>query len=489
MKKLFVISTLIAILPGVVAAQPVGKAPAVASVSPVRMGASAASVSPVGMGEAAVTPAARPPMGWNSYNCFGSAVHEDEVRANADYMAQRLKPFGWQYIVVDFLWAYDNPPGSLIGNPYQQRLEDGAYIPWLAMDQWGRLTPDINKFPSAFCGKGFKPLADYVHSLGLSFGIHVMRGIPRQAVWAHSPVENAGGITADQIADTNSTCDWMNHMYGLNMQKPGAQEYLNSLLRLYADWGVDFIKVDDISRPYQLAEIEGYRKAIVNCKRPIVLSISPGETPLKDSAHVSEHANMWRMADDFWDSWPEMLKMFDYAKNWEGIGGPGHWPDCDMLQIGKISKRGPVGPERYSRFTQDELITHMTFWCMYRSPLMLGGNLPEDRPFEDSLFTNPEVLAAGQEGEGPRQLCKEGGRMVWVSSGRDRTAQSWYVALFNIGDSAQEVAVDFAQLGIRGKAAVRDCWKQADAGVFARRYRRTIPAHGAVLVKVTAAAK
>ena len=427
--------------------------------------------------------AATPPMGWNSYNCFGSAVHEDEVRANTDYMAQHLKSFGWRYIVVDFLWSYDNPPGSLIGNVSQARLADGAYIPWLAMDKWGRLTPNTNKFPSAFGGKGFAPLADYVHSQGLLFGIHVMRGIPRQAVWAHSPIEGAAGITADQIADTNSICDWENQMYGLEMQKPGAQEYLNSLLRLYADWGVDFIKVDDLSRPYHQPEIEGYRKAIEACKRGIVLSISPGETPLKDSVHVGAHANMWRMADDFWDSWPEVLKMFDYARNWEGIGGPGHWPDCDMLQIGKISKRGPVGPERYSRFTRDELISHMTFWCIYRSPLMIGGNLPEDRPFEDSLYTNAEVLAASRDGLGPRQLLKDGGKMVWASrSGSD--ARSWYVALFNFGEAAQEVAVDFAQLGIRGQVAVRDCWKQADAGVFDKRYSRMIPPHGAVLVKI-----
>lgn len=180
--------------------------------------------------------AASPPMGWNSYNCYGSAVHEDEVKANAAYMAKNLKKYGWQYIVVDFLWSYDNPPGSDIGNPFQKRLQDGSYIPWLAMDNWGRLTPQINKFPSAFGGKGFKPLADYVHKVGLKFGIHVMRGIPRQAVWAKTPVLGTSKITADMIADTPSTCTWLNHMYGLDMHKPGAQEYLNSLLNLYASW-------------------------------------------------------------------------------------------------------------------------------------------------------------------------------------------------------------------------------------------------------------
>jgi hypothetical protein len=296
----------------------------------------------------------------------------------------------------------------------------------------------------------------------------------------------------------------MNHMYGLDMAKPGAQEYLNSLLRLYAEWGVDFIKVDDISRPYHGAEIEGYRKAIDNCGRPIVLSISPGETPLKDSVHVGEYANMWRMADDFWDSWKEMLKMFDYAKSWEGRGGPGHWPDCDMIQIGKVSKRGPVGAERYSRFTEDELVTHMTFWCIYRSPLMLGGNLPENRELERRLFTNEEALEVNQHGEGPRQLYKQDGKMVWVSGAREagirpgseagaaagagmgsrRGHKSYYIALFNIGEAEQEVSVDLLQLGIKGKVPVRDCWKKMDLGLFQKKYSRKLPPHGAALIRV-----
>ena len=422
-----------------------------------------------------------PPMGWNSYNCFGSAVHEDEVRANADYMAQHLARYGWQYIVVDFLWAYDNPPGSRIGNPYQLRMGDGSYVPWLAMDEWGRLQPHVDKFPSAFGGHGFKPLADYVHSLGLKFGIHVMRGIPRQAVWAHSHVMGTNGITADAIADTSSTCTWMNHMYGLNMQAPGAQEYLNSLLALYASWGVDLIKVDDISRPYHAAEIEGYRKAIAACSRPIVLSLSPGETPLADSLHVKTNGNMWRMADDFWDSWPELLKMFDYAARWQGVGGPGHWPDCDMLQIGKISKRGPVGPERYSRFTDDELQTHLGFWCLYRSPLMIGGNLPENREIEQRLLSNPEVLAVDQEGVHPRQVLKDERKMVWVS---DAGGGALYVGLFNLSDSVQDVAVGFDKLGLRRSAQVRDLWQRQDLGIYKKVVSRKLPAHGSALLKI-----
>jgi hypothetical protein len=423
-------------------------------------------------------------MGWNSYNCFGSAVHEDEVKANADYMATYLKPYGWQYVVVDFLWSYDNPPGSHIGNPFQKRLQDGSYIPWLTMDEYGRLTPQPTKFPSAFGGKGFKPLADYVHGLGLKFGIHVMRGIPRQAVWAKTPVLGAPGITADMIADTNSTCPWMNHMYGLDMRKAGAQEYLNSLLALYASWGVDFIKVDDLSRPYSTAEVEGYRKAIDQCGRTVVLSVSPGATPLADSTHVATHANMWRMADDFWDNWKEIIAMMTYARQWQGIGGPGHWPDCDMIQLGKLSKRGPVGEERYSRFTEDEAYTHMTFWSIYRSPLMLGGNLPENRPFELSLFTNSEVIAVNQEGADPRLLYDRDGMVVWYS--HVQGSKDLYVALFNLNDVPANITVVLKELGFKGGVAVRDLWHKEDIGVFRSSYNRLINPHGAGLFRFSA---
>ncbi|MBC7889714.1 MAG: glycoside hydrolase family 27 protein [Ferruginibacter sp.] len=424
-----------------------------------------------------------PPMGWNSYNCFGSAVHEDEVKANADYVAKHLKKFGWQYVVVDFLWSYDNPVGSKIGNPYQMQLQDGSYVPWLTMDEWGRLVPHSHKFPSAFGGKGFKPLSDYVHGLGLKFGIHVMRGIPRQAVWSKSPVLGANGITADMIADTSSKCTWMNHMYGLDMSKPGAQEYLNSILKLYASWEVDFIKVDDIARPYHTAEVEGYEKAIEKSGRSMPLSISPGETALSATNHVKQHTSMWRMADDFWDNWEMILHMFNYAKSWEGTGAPGHWPDCDMIQIGKLSKRGPVGPERYSRFNEDELYTHMNFWCLYRSPLMLGGNLPENRALELKLFTNEEVLAVNQQGENPRQLYKKDGSMVWVS--QVSGSKDMYIGLFNISDSAQEVAIAFADLKWKGVVKVRDLWKKTNLGEFKKKYTQKINAHGSVLLRLT----
>lgn len=428
--------------------------------------------------------AVKPPMGWNSYNCYGSAVHENEVKENADYIAKHLKQFGWEYVVVDFLWSFDNPPGSNIGNPFQQRLYDGSYVPWLAMDNYGRLLPNVNKFPSAFNSNGFLALSNYVHSLGLKFGIHVMRGIPRQAVWAKTPVLGVAGITADDIADTSSKCEWMNHMYGLDMNKKGAQEYLNSILQLYASWKVDFIKVDDIAREYRDAEIEGYQKAIQNCGRPIVLSISPGETSVAKSDHVKKFTNMWRMADDFWDEWKQLLKMFEYAKQWEGTGDDGHWPDCDMIQIGKLSKRGPVGDERYSRFNENELYTHFSFWSIYRSPLILGGNLPENREIENKLFTNDEVIAVNQNGRHPKQFFKDDKSMIWVSQVAD--SKDVYAGMFNISDTVQNVKLDIAALGYKGEIMLRDLWKKEDIGKYKKYFNQNIPPHGCLLLRVTA---
>lgn len=426
--------------------------------------------------------AATPPMGWNSYDCFGYSVHEDDVKANADYMAKYLKFYGWQYIVVDYLWSFDKPAGNT-KIPFQNRLKDGSYFPRLSMDEWGRLTPQNDKFPSAADGKGFKPLADYIHSKGLKFGIHIMRGIPRQAVWAKSPIEGMFGITADMIADTNSICTWLNHMFGLDMKKPGAQEYLNSLLNLYASWGVDFIKVDDISFPYRKSEIEGYKKAINQCGRDIILSLSPGPTPLNEATHAIKYANMWRVADDVWDTWDHILTMFDYAKKWEGLSGPTHWPDFDMLAIGKFSKWSPAFEERYSRFTKDELYTLMTLWCICRSPLIIGGNLPENRNIELNLFTNDDVLDVNQHGENPRQLYTRDGTIVWYS--HKSGSKDIYVALFNTRDKVQTVTIHFASLGLRGKVAMTNLWEKQDIGVFKNNYLQKIHGHGAALFRLS----
>ena len=428
-----------------------------------------------------------PPMGWNSYNCYGAAVHEKEVKANAGYMAQKLKDLGWEYIVIDYCWSYPHPPGSTQNNPPQFRLKkDYAPVPWLAMDEWGRLLPDPRKFPSSLGNGSFKELADYIHGLGLKFGIHVMRGIPRQAVWAKSPIKGTNGITADMIADTTSICPWLNQMYGVDMSKPGAQEYYNSLAELYAEWGVDYIKIDDIDLnedfPYRDSEAEAMHKAIMNCGREIVLSLSLN-MKLENMEHVKSISNLWRISKDFWDDWDLLKNQFELLDNWETAREPGNWPDADMLQLGWISRRGPHGPERESEFTPDEQYTHMTLWCIAKSPLMMGGDMPDNNPLVEMLLTNDEVLAANQNSYDVRQLYRKDGHVVWTS--KIPGSEDVYVAFFNLNEQKETVNVDFSDLNLKRKCKVRNLWEKKDLGKFNKSFAFDINAHGAAIFRLS----
>lgn len=412
-------------------------------------------------------------MGWNSWDCFGTAVTEQQTKENADYMAEKLAKFGWQYIVVDIQWY--EPEAR--GHDYRKDAR-------LTMDEHGRLLPAANKFPSATDGKGFKPLADYVHSKGLKFGIHLMRGIPRQAVAQNTPVLGTPYRAAD-IANRNSTCAWNPDMYGVDMSKPGAQAYYDSVFALIASWGVDFVKVDDLSRPYHnnLKEIEAIRLAINKTGRPMVLSTSPGETALDAAEHVKQHANMWRISDDFWDDWKALLDQFERCRKWAPHVGRGHWPDADMLPFGAVRMHEPR--RNWTRFTRDEQITCMTLWSICRSPLMMGGHLPRNDDFTLSLLTNEEVLAVNQRGTNPRQLSRSGAEVVWVSDLSD--SRDKHVALFNTSDAPLAVSAPLEAIGIRDSCAVRDLWAKQDLERCSGRFSQTIPAHGAALYRLSPA--
>jgi hypothetical protein len=426
-----------------------------------------------------------PPMGWNSYNCYGATVRENEVKANADYIAKNLKKYGWEYVVVDYCWFYPHPPNSKQSNPPQYRNQDGSYVPWLAMDSFGRLLPDIGKFPAAQNGQGFKSMADYVHGLGLKFGIHVMRGIPRQAVWGKTPIKGETGIDASMIADTTSKCPWLNAMFGVDMNKPGAQSYYNSLANLYAEWGVDFIKIDDIDLnekyPYYAQEVSAMHKAIDQCGRPIVLSLSLN-MKRENRSHIIANANMFRITKDFWDEWHALKEVFELAATWTDSRAPGHWPDNDMLQIGRLSKRGPVGPERDSKFTNDELLTHMTLWIITQSPLMIGGDLLTSNDFSISLFKNAEALKINQNAEDAHQLYRKDDKVIWVS--RDRLTKQYNIAMFNTSDKQQDVSVNLSELGIKNNNSILDVWENKKIKMASGTYSRSINPHGCVLIKI-----
>lgn len=415
-----------------------------------------------------------PPMGWNSWDCYGPTVVESEVKANADYMSENLKAFGWEYVVVDIRWYVGNDKA----HGYNETNPD--YV----LDEYGRFQPAANRFPSAAGGKGFKPLADYIHKKGLKFGIHIMRGIPVEAVKRNLPIMGSKA-TAKDIYSTELQCKWLRDMYTVVAGRDGAQEYYNSLFQLYASWGLDFIKVDDLSRPYHTGEVEMIRKAIALTGRKIVLSTSPGETPIASASHVQEHANMWRTVDDFWDNWPMLKDHFEVFERWNKYRAAGAWPDGDMLPLGKIGIRAERGNPRMTEFTKDEQFTLMTLWTIFRSPLMFGGNLPENDAFTLSLLNNKEVINVLNHSSNNKQLFRNGNGICWVAD--DPETGDKYLALFNPGDGDQpvEISVNLHDLGFNKTCKVRDLWSRTDKGKVKGNFRASINKHGAGLFRIS----
>ena len=442
---------------GISRRQLIGSAGALPALAAARAGA-----APRGTQRLAETP----PMGWNSWNSFATTITEAQALETARIMRDRLLPSGYSIFTIDIQWYEPGATG------YAYRADA---VP--VLDGHGRLQPDPKRFPSAADGRGFRAIADRVHAMGLKFGIHLMRGIPREAVRRNLPVLGTR-YRAQDIADRTSICSWNSDMYGVDMRHPAAQAYYDSVFAQYADWGVDLVKMDDMSRPYDAhaPEIEAASKAIARSGRPILLSLSPGETPLSSADHVRAHAQMWRISDDFWDEWPLLDAQFVRLANWQRFAGPGGWPDADMLPLGRLA----LG-QRDTKFTPAEQRTLMTLWSIARSPLIMGGDLRHLDAATLALLTNPEVIAVNQASSANRPLHVQDGMRAWTA----RSPQgATYLALFNPGDKPSRPGVDLRWLKLRGSVRVRDLWARRDIGTVTDRVAADVPPHGAALLRL-----
>ena len=425
--------------------------------------------------------APRPPMGWNSYDYYDTTVTEQDVRDNARYMAEVLRPFGWEYVVVDIQWYATRP--DAMREKYQ-------YIPFgnLNLDGYSRLIPDPERFPSSVGGAGFKPLADYVHSLGLKFGIHIMRGIPRIAAHSAAPIWGTD-VTAAQVADPGSVCAWNPDMYGVRDTETG-QAYYDSIVGLYASWGVDFIKCDDIcntanwEQPNPRSyggkhEIEMLHRAIMKTGRPIVLSLSPGPALVDMAWHYGKYANMWRITDDMWDRWDHVLAMFQRCELWCGQTKAGCYPDCDMLPLGRIGKG--FRDERGTRFTREEQRTVMTLWCVFGSPLMLGALLTSLDDWTLSLITNRAVLALLAPENTRQQVYRDGEKALWRLVTPDGDV---YAALFNLSGEDRRMDVTLEELDICGTRQAVELWSEEKVDISDGRLGTDVKSHGCKLFRL-----
>ena len=379
-----------------------------------------------------------PPMGWNSWDCYYSSVNEELTMQNARYMVEKdLVRYGWEYVVVDIRW-YANHPSKGGGNYNQDNNGRSADC---VLDEYGRYLPSPVRFPSCMVdgrNMGFKAMADSLHRMELKFGIHIMRGMPKFILDNPSAYRLKGSEETawNQVyASTTPACTWLKDNLTVRNNEYG-QLYYNSLMDLYAEWGVDFIKVDDLSRPFYTDEIRMIRKAIDQCGRPIVLSLSPGKTQYQYAADCLENANMWRMMDDLWDSWSAVDLVFNEAHEWSRYARPGNYADCDMLPLGHIAMtvadKGYTGEDkgRWTRLSRNEQYTMMTLWGICHSPLFFGGEMTRNDDFTLSLLTNEEYHRMHKYAVEARQLFsdEDNGRVAWTS--RDPETGNRYLALF-----------------------------------------------------------
>lgn len=404
----------------------------------------------------AETLAVTPPMGWNSWDSWGYTIDEQQFRDTATWLHNHLQRFGYQYVVIDEAWFAQKPEAPTGQQDY-------------TIDAYGLYMPAPDRFPSAANGQGFAPLAAWAHSMGLRFGIHIIHGIPRSAVERNLRIAHSH-FRAQEAADTSDTCSWNSDNYGVKDNRAG-QAYYDSMADLYAKWGLDFLKVDCISHPWNGPEIAMIRRALDQSGRSIVLSLSPGPTPLSAADAATHYAQMWRISDDMWDIWskpasapefPQSLSaQFGLIAQWESHAGPGHWPDADMLPIGYLGPHTGWGKPRQSRFTHDEVRTLLTLWSIGRSPLFLGSNLLRMDAFTENSITNPEVIAVDQYSQNNHQVISKEDQVVWMASAPQH--QGDYIALFNLSSQPRTVTYTWQQLGITyGRCPVRDLWQRKE---------------------------
>ncbi len=408
----------------------------------------------------------RPPMGWNSWNAYLGSPDEEDMKSQMRYMAARLLPYGYQYFTTDAMW-------------YRQKQGDG-YV--FSTDEYGRPVPFPEKYPSSVNGAGFKALADYAHSLGLKFGLHMMRGMNTWMLGRGASIK--GTLTPlEDVIDYESPCSWhAPGWYGVKLDMPEAQLWYDSLFELFADWGVDFIKYDDLGSPLHVRETEMILAALDKCGRDMIFSLSPGNwTKIEDAEFYSSHATMWRISGDFWDSWSSSLReSFDLLAQWNTrIDYPG-WPDADMIPIGWLTElpceRGMF--PRLCRFNIDEMRSLFTLFSISRSPLILTCNLL--RNDNDLLFiqTQPDCIQLNQYGKSPRVIASTKESYTWQSSVDNRE----YIAVFNLADNDQLFDVIMPN-GLETSLA-QEVWSMRVYKSKGNLLTVPVPAHGVALLRL-----
>ncbi len=380
-----------------------------------------------------------PPMGWNSWNCFGAKVDQPKVAAQADAMASSgLVQHGWTYINIDDAW--------------QGRRGGPDHV----------LQPN-EKFPD------IKRLCDDIHALGLKAGIYSTPWVTSYARHAGGSAENADG-TWDPPPPGPKQVNKKILPYAI-----GKHHFMKQDARQWAAWGFDYLKYD--WNPIEAADVAEMGEALKSSGRDFVYSLS-NHAPFASREDFARLANLWRTTGDIKDNWKSMSGIGFAQEKWASVAGPGHWNDPDMLVVGVVG----WGKPRATQLTADEQYTHISLWCLLSAPLLIGCDLTKLDDFTVGLLTNDEVLAVDQDalGREATRISQNGDAEVWVKPLADG---GWGVGLFNRGEKPAVVSLDVSQLKLSGAQRIRDLWRQKDFAP-AERVSATVAPHGAELFKV-----
>ena len=398
--------------------------------------------------------AVSPALGWTSWSSLQTNVDEDTVKAMALIQASALRGAGYVYVNVDGGW-YANPD--------------------VAIDSYGRWVADSGKFPG-----GMPALGNYIHSLGLKFGIYVTPGIPKLAVTQNTPVQGTALHAADIAITSKTEVTYLGGtMYYIDYTVPAGQAFVNSWANLFASWGVDYVKLDGVDT-WNIPDVQAWSTALSQTGRPMLLALAND----LDAAYApvwSWFGNSWRISTDIESysgttltSWEQVAWRFAVQPYWLRSGAAGGWNDLDSLIVGGTN----------TGLSQDERQTMATLWALSASPLIIGDDLRTLDAFGVSLLTNLEVIGVDQSGVVAAPTNAASQQQVWTALQPDG---SYAVGLFNLGAAPANVDVSWSGLGFAGSAGVRDLWARADLGSFTDSFTVQLRPHASMMLRITPA--
>ena len=390
-----------------------------------------------------------PPMGWNSYNCWGVTVTQDKaLRAAHAMIALGLDRHGWTYVNLDDGWQGQR------GGPNNA------------------LQADPQRFPD------IKAMVGEIHALGLKAGLY-------HTPWTVSYGSRPGGSSENPSGVWNPAADLKAKRNAKVFPFAiGRYRFTYQDAQQFAEWGFDYLKYD--WGPVEAPETTEMHQALRLTGRDIVLSLSNNHVKnlLSVIPEVSPWAQSWRTTTDISDVWSRVANDIGFNQDkWTPFARPGHFNDADMLVVGQVG--GWSGQPRPTRLTPDEQYTHISLWCLLSSPLLIGCDLEKLDDFTLGLLTNDEVLEINQDSLGKQavQISAQGEGKVYAKPLDDG---SLAVGLFNTGPTTATVTANWADLNLAGNRRVRDLWRQQDLGVFEEKFVATVAPHGVLLVRLFA---